>query len=116
MTTDTQATKLEAAALAAAGDQPLLADQVVVLTGASGGIGRAIAGMLVAAGAKVAVTDLSEDRVDEIATDLDVFGRACDAADLTRSAPSTPPSRRTSGRSTASSTARDCGRRCRTTR
>ena len=82
MTTDTQVTKLEAAALAAAGDQPLLADQVVVLTGASGGIGRAIARMLVAAGAHVAVTDLSEDRVDEIATDLDVFGRACDAADL----------------------------------
>src|SRR5262249_12700929 len=53
----------EAAALAVAGERPLLTDSVVVLTGASGGIGRSIARMLVAAGAALAVTDLLADQV-----------------------------------------------------
>jgi NAD(P)-dependent dehydrogenase (short-subunit alcohol dehydrogenase family) len=69
-----------AAALAVAGDRPLLADSVVVLTGATGGIGRSIARMLVAAGAALAVTDLLAEPVEELVSELGLFGRACDAS------------------------------------
>ena len=70
----------EAAALAVAGDRPLLADMVVILTGATGGIGRSIARMLVAAGATLAVTDLFPAPVEELASELGVLGRAFDAS------------------------------------
>src|SRR5437763_12972527 len=70
----------EAAALAVAGDRPLLADMVVILTGATGGIGRSVARMLVAAGATLAVTDLFAEPVEELASELGVLGRAADAA------------------------------------
>jgi NAD(P)-dependent dehydrogenase (short-subunit alcohol dehydrogenase family) len=70
----------EAAALASVAGRPLLADSVVILTGATGGIGKAIATMLVAAGAHVAVTDLAEEPVAALASGLGVFGAACDAA------------------------------------
>ena len=70
----------EAAALASVGDRPLLEGSVVVLTGATGGIGRSIARMLVAAGASLAVTDLSAGAVDEVASELDVFGAASDVS------------------------------------
>ena len=73
------ATADESAVLGAVADRPLLADAVVILTGATGGIGRSIARVLVAAGARVAVTDLVEEPVRELASDLDVLGHACDA-------------------------------------
>src|SRR3954471_23399726 len=68
------------ATVAAAGAQPLLEGEVVILTGATGGIGRSIAELLVAAGARVAVTDLSDERVAALASELGVLGAACDAA------------------------------------
>jgi len=73
-----------AAALASAGRRPLLEGDVVVLTGATGGIGRAIAEMLVAAGARVAVTDLDAGRVEALAGELGVYGAATDVASRER--------------------------------
>jgi NAD(P)-dependent dehydrogenase (short-subunit alcohol dehydrogenase family) len=70
----------EAAALASVGDRPLLQESVVILTGATGGIGRSIARMLVAAGARLAVTDISAEPVDELASQLGVFGLPCDVS------------------------------------
>jgi len=70
----------EADAMAVAGNRPLLEEAVVILTGATGGIGSAIARMLVAAGARVAVTDLAQEPVDALATELGVFGEASDAS------------------------------------
>jgi NAD(P)-dependent dehydrogenase (short-subunit alcohol dehydrogenase family) len=67
----------QAAFRAAAG---MLDDHVVILTGATGGIGTTIARMLVAAGARVAVTDLAADRVSDLAAELQCFGAASDAA------------------------------------
>ena len=58
----------------------LLGDSVVVLTGAAGGIGGALAQTLAAEGARLAVTDLAEERVHELASGLGVLGEACDAA------------------------------------
>lgn len=58
----------------------LLSGSVVILTGATGGIGRSIAEMLVSAGARVAITDLSAVAVEQLASDLDVFGTASDAS------------------------------------
>jgi NAD(P)-dependent dehydrogenase (short-subunit alcohol dehydrogenase family) len=69
---------------------PLLADQTVILTGATGGIGRAIARTLRAAGARVALTDLRQEPLDALAAELGegadgdgpaVTARAFDAAD-----------------------------------
>ena len=60
----------------------LLDGRVVILTGATGGIGTTIARMLVAAGARVAVTDLADDRVSELASALDCFGAAADVSSL----------------------------------
>jgi NAD(P)-dependent dehydrogenase (short-subunit alcohol dehydrogenase family) len=70
----------EAAAFASVGERPLLEGSVVVLTGATGGIGRSIARMLVAAGARLAVTDIAAGPVDELAAELGVLGEACDVA------------------------------------
>lgn len=81
-----------------AGTTPLLADRTVILTGASGGIGRAIAHALAAAGARVALTDLRQEPLDRLSGELPgvraagggadpgadpatVFARAIDAAD-----------------------------------
>jgi NAD(P)-dependent dehydrogenase (short-subunit alcohol dehydrogenase family) len=58
----------------------MLEDRVVILTGATGGIGTTIAWMLVAAGARVAVTDLSADRVSDLSAELRCFGAATDAS------------------------------------
>jgi NAD(P)-dependent dehydrogenase (short-subunit alcohol dehydrogenase family) len=52
----------------------------VILTGATGGIGTTIARMLAAAGARVAVTDLWEDRVSALASELDCLGAASDVS------------------------------------
>jgi NAD(P)-dependent dehydrogenase (short-subunit alcohol dehydrogenase family) len=49
---------------------PLLADQTVILTGATGGIGRALARTLRAAGARVALTDLRQEPLDALAAEL----------------------------------------------
>ncbi len=59
---------------------PLLGESVVVLTGATGGIGGVLARTLAAKGARLAVTDLGEERVRELASVLGVLGEACDVA------------------------------------
>ncbi|HZO97618.1 MAG TPA: SDR family NAD(P)-dependent oxidoreductase [Gaiellaceae bacterium] len=73
----------EAAAFASVAARPLLADAVVVVTGATGGIGRAVARLVAAAGARVAITDLGEEPVRELAAELGAVGEACDATSLT---------------------------------
>lgn len=61
---------------------PLLADQTVILTGATGGIGRALARTLRAAGARVALTDLRQEPLDALASELELeVAHAFDAAD-----------------------------------
>jgi NAD(P)-dependent dehydrogenase (short-subunit alcohol dehydrogenase family) len=55
---------------ALAGRAPLLDGRTVILTGAAGGIGSAIARLLVAAGARVAVTDLHEQALAPVAREL----------------------------------------------
>ena len=52
------------------GGTPLLAGSSVLLTGASGGIGRAIARMLVESGARVALTDLHAGALERTAAEL----------------------------------------------
>jgi NAD(P)-dependent dehydrogenase (short-subunit alcohol dehydrogenase family) len=64
--------------VAAVGTRPLLDGQVVVLTGATGGIGRTIAEVLVAAGVRLALTDLDDGHVGDLAEDLGVLGEAVD--------------------------------------
>ena len=63
-------------------------DQVVVVTGAGKGIGRAIAERLSNEGAKVVVNDIDEDRVNEVVEGInnnggDSIGVAADVADST---------------------------------
>lgn len=65
---------------------PIHAGKRFIVTGAAGGLGKAIAGLLVAQGAKVVVADLRQDAVDAAATELGgsakgVFGYALDVAD-----------------------------------
>ncbi|MDO8209950.1 SDR family NAD(P)-dependent oxidoreductase [Conexibacter sp. CPCC 206217] len=67
-----------------AGTTPLLAGRTVILTGAGGGIGRAIAHALAAAGARVALTDLRQEPLDALAGQLadgQILARAIDASD-----------------------------------
>lgn len=59
----------------------MLADHVVILTGATGGIGRSVGRMLGEAGARVAVCDLDGEAVDAVAADLGCYGRAVDVTD-----------------------------------
>lgn len=59
-----------------AGGAPLLAGRSVILTGAGGGIGRAIARMLLDAGARVALTDLRQEPLDALAGELSRAGVA----------------------------------------
>lgn len=71
-----------AATLAACGRRPLLENAVVVLTGATGGIGGSIARVLAAAGARVALADLDTGGVDALAAELGALGRTFDACSL----------------------------------
>jgi NAD(P)-dependent dehydrogenase (short-subunit alcohol dehydrogenase family) len=73
----------EEAAFAAAGAAPVLDGRVVILTGATGGIGSTIARLLVAAGARLAVTDLDPARVDGLVQELggEAIGEAGDVGD-----------------------------------
>jgi NAD(P)-dependent dehydrogenase (short-subunit alcohol dehydrogenase family) len=74
----------EEEALAAVSTQSLLADRTVILTGATGGIGGTVARMLVAAGARVGVTDLAYEPVEMLVEELresgaPILGEALDA-------------------------------------
>ncbi|WP_051960979.1 SDR family NAD(P)-dependent oxidoreductase [Devosia riboflavina] len=65
---------------------PIHAGKRVIVTGAAGGLGKAIAGLLVAQGAKVVVVDLRQEAVNTAANELGgstkgVFGYALDVAD-----------------------------------
>lgn len=65
---------------------PIHAGKRFIITGAAGGLGKAIAALLVAQGAKIVVVDLRQDAVDAAATELggstkSVFGYALDVAD-----------------------------------
>ncbi|MCA9520076.1 MAG: SDR family oxidoreductase [Myxococcales bacterium] len=65
--------------------------KVVVITGAAGGIGRALAATFGRAGAKVALLDIDEAGVESAAAGLsalgvDVIARACDICDEERTA------------------------------
>jgi NAD(P)-dependent dehydrogenase (short-subunit alcohol dehydrogenase family) len=53
---------------------PLLSNQVVIVTGASAGIGEATARRLMLGGAKVVITARRQDRLDALARDLDPTG------------------------------------------
>ena len=61
--------------------QGMLEGQVVLLTGATGGIGRSIARMLKTAGARLAVSDLAADAVAAVAAELDCYGEEVDVSD-----------------------------------
>jgi NAD(P)-dependent dehydrogenase (short-subunit alcohol dehydrogenase family) len=67
-------------ALAAVSGAGLLEGSTVILTGATGGIGSSIARMLVAAGAQLAVADLADGPVHELAGEIGALGEALDAA------------------------------------
>jgi NAD(P)-dependent dehydrogenase (short-subunit alcohol dehydrogenase family) len=55
-------------------------DQGVVVTGAAGGIGRALAERMVREGARVVVTDLDEARLGPVAEELGAYAVCADAA------------------------------------
>jgi NAD(P)-dependent dehydrogenase (short-subunit alcohol dehydrogenase family) len=69
------------------------ADQRVIITGAAGGLGSAMAAAFAREGATVAIVDLPGSRGDELASQINASGAAgrafhagCDLADLTRTA------------------------------
>jgi NAD(P)-dependent dehydrogenase (short-subunit alcohol dehydrogenase family) len=59
-----------------------LTGRVAVVTGENGGIGRAIALGLVAAGAKVAVLGRNENKNQRVLSELEVLGNPCIAVTL----------------------------------
>ncbi|MCB0869248.1 MAG: SDR family NAD(P)-dependent oxidoreductase [Solirubrobacterales bacterium] len=59
-----------------------IADKKVLLTGATGGIGRSIAGMLAAAGGKLTLSGRSSEALEDLASTLPGQGHAVLAADL----------------------------------
>ncbi|WP_206046994.1 SDR family NAD(P)-dependent oxidoreductase [Mangrovimicrobium sediminis] len=56
-------------------DETLLTDQVAIVTGGGGGIGRAIALGLASAGADVVIADIVPERCEETAERVREFGR-----------------------------------------
>lgn len=64
-----------------------LEDKVAVVTGAAGGIGRAIATEFIAAGARVAILDINAEAVSQTERDIGAIGIQCDVtqeADVAR--------------------------------
>jgi len=59
-----------------------LAGRVALVTGASKGIGRAIAAALVAEGARVAISSRSRERIDATAAEIGATGFVWDSADI----------------------------------
>jgi 3-oxoacyl-[acyl-carrier protein] reductase len=59
-----------------------IADRVALVTGASKGIGRAIAAELAAEGARVAISARSRERVEATAAEIGAVGLVHDSADL----------------------------------
>src|SRR4051812_13939197 len=59
-----------------------LSDRVALVTGASKGIGRAIAAELVAEGARVAVSSSSRERIEAAASELGAEGFVYDSAEV----------------------------------
>ncbi|WOI57782.1 SDR family oxidoreductase [Palleronia sp. LCG004] len=57
------------------------ADRAILVTGGASGIGHAVAGRLVAEGARVMIADLATDQLDEIAGKLGAAAIACDVSD-----------------------------------
>jgi NAD(P)-dependent dehydrogenase (short-subunit alcohol dehydrogenase family) len=57
-------------------DTRLLEGMTVILTGATGGIGRRVAGVLAESGARVAVADLQRDAVEDLTAELTGAGKA----------------------------------------
>src|SRR6476620_5801689 len=64
-----------------------LEGRVALVTGASKGIGRAIAAELVREGAKVAISSRSHERIDATAQGIGATGFVLDSADLDAAAP-----------------------------
>jgi NAD(P)-dependent dehydrogenase (short-subunit alcohol dehydrogenase family) len=71
---------LEAEERAFAAASGMLDGQVVILTGATGGIGSTIARMLAASGARLALTDLVADCVAKVAEELGCYGAVTDVS------------------------------------
>jgi NAD(P)-dependent dehydrogenase (short-subunit alcohol dehydrogenase family) len=66
--------------------QRSLRERVVVVTGAGGGIGRAVVSLIADAGGRLAITDLQEEPLNEVASAVDsaagaVYRAAMDASD-----------------------------------
>jgi 3-oxoacyl-[acyl-carrier protein] reductase len=64
-----------------------LAGRLALVTGASKGIGRAIAAELVREGAKVAISSRSAERIQETAREIGATGLVLDSADLDAAGP-----------------------------
>ena len=56
----------------------MFSNQSIAITGAAGGIGRAIAEKCLSAGAKVAISDIDEDRVEQTASEIGATAFVCD--------------------------------------
>ena len=58
----------------------MISGQSIAITGAAGGIGRAIAEKCIAAGAKVAISDINEDLVRQTAKEIGASAFVCNVA------------------------------------
>ena len=84
---DGAAAVTESSVTALLGGTPLLQGMTVIVTGATGGIGRHISRALVAAGAKVGLVDIGEEAVGRLVAELSnagfsVIGETLDASDV----------------------------------